>query len=85
MQVKFIVQNNGDEVGRHNNVAHKIVDTDHVEDLSEGDADLDHHGLAGVVDGAHLPVVVLHQVCQQPRLLLRVRRLLLRVRVISSI
>ena len=54
-------------------------DTDHVEDLCEGDPHLDHHGLGGIVHGPHLPVIVLHQVSQQPRLLLLVPGLLLRI------
>ena len=37
----------------------------HVEDLRERDADVDDHGGLGVDDGAHLPVVVPHQVLEQ--------------------
>ena len=60
-------------------------DTDHVEDLCEGDPHLDDHGLGGIVHGPHLPVIVLHQVSQQSRLLLLVTRLLLHVGIVSSI
>ena len=46
------------------------VFTHHIKYLCEGDADPHLDGLAGVDDGPHLLVVVLHEVAEQPGLLL---------------
>ncbi len=47
----------------------------HVEDLRQGDADLDHERRGHVQEGSHVAVVILHEKIQQPRLgLLRVDR-----------
>ena len=48
-----------------------LFPTYHIKYLCESDANPDLDGLAGVDDGPHLPVVVVHEVAQQPALLLR--------------
>ena len=44
--------------------------THHVKYLSEGDANSDNNWLGSVVDGPDLPVVLPHEVVEEPRLLL---------------
>ena len=46
--------------------------TYHIKYLCESDPNLDNHLVTGIVDWPNLPVIVLHQVGQQPRLLLSV-------------
>ena len=60
------------------------VFTHHIKNLCEGDADPHLDCLAGVDDGPHLLVVVLHEMTEQPGLLL-VCLPSRRVRVISRI